>query len=73
MITTARQKWPAATNVRWLLGDVLDSGLALVPSGYDVVTAGASLDHLPLRAGLGRFRQLLRPGGTLTDVRTTAR
>ena len=55
-------------GVRWLLGDVLDPGLAVDPAAYDVVTAVASLHHLPLRPGLRRLAELVRPGGVLVVV-----
>ena len=35
---------------------------------YDVITAIASLHHLPLDQGLGRLADLVRPGGQLTVV-----
>ncbi|MFD4640503.1 class I SAM-dependent methyltransferase [Lentzea sp. NPDC058436] len=56
----------SATNsrVRWIRGDVLTHDLGR----YDVVTAEASLHHLPLREGLGRLAELTAPGGTLVVV-----
>jgi threonine dehydrogenase-like Zn-dependent dehydrogenase len=50
--------------VRWVHGDVLTHDLGR----YDVVTAEASLHHLPLRAGLARLAALTRPGGRLVVV-----
>lgn len=50
-------------NVAWLVGDVMQQ--ALEPASYDVVTAIASLHHLPLDAGLDRLATLVRPGGVL--------
>ncbi|MGW6446956.1 class I SAM-dependent methyltransferase [Lentzea sp. NPDC055074] len=56
----------AATSdeVRWVHGDVLTHDLGR----YDVVTAEASLHHLPLREGLTRLAELTRPGGRLIVV-----
>jgi SAM-dependent methyltransferase len=45
----------------------LDDGqaLALPPGGYDAITVGAALEHVPLRETLARLQGLLRPGGLL--------
>ncbi|MDX3663793.1 class I SAM-dependent methyltransferase [Streptomyces sp. ID05-26A] len=51
-------------EVRWIHGDVLTHDLGR----YDVVTAEASLHHLPLREGLTRLSELTRPGGLLVVV-----
>ncbi|SDP63448.1 class I SAM-dependent methyltransferase [Lentzea jiangxiensis] len=51
-------------RVRWIHGDVLTHDL----ERYDVVTAEASLHHLPLREGLARLAALTKPGGTLVVV-----
>lgn len=56
----------ATGRARWLVGDVLTTDLH--PEGYDLVTALSSLHHLPLRAGLTRLADLVRPGGTLAVV-----
>lgn len=56
----------ATGRARWLVGDVLTTELH--PDGYDLVTALSSLHHLPLRAGLTRLAELVRPGGTLAVV-----
>lgn len=56
----------ATGPARWLVGDILT--VELNPAGYDVVTALSSLHHLPLRAGLARLAELVRPGGTLAVV-----
>lgn len=66
MIDLARGR--AASNVRWLLGDVLDESLPLDPRGYDLVTSVSSLHHLPLWPGLCRLAGLVRPGGLLAVV-----
>ncbi|GHH52648.1 class I SAM-dependent methyltransferase [Lentzea cavernae] len=51
-------------GVRWIHGDVFTHDLGR----YDVVTAEASLHHLPLREGLTRLAGLVGPGGTLVVV-----
>src|SRR5262249_10823368 len=45
----------------------LDDGRPLVPppGGYDAITVGAALEHVPLQATLGGLHRLLRPGGWL--------
>ena len=48
------------------LGDVLAYEFA--ESSFDCIVAVASLHHLPLRAALIRFRDLLRSGGSLAVV-----
>ncbi len=59
-------EWASATSDRitWIHGDVLTHDLGR----YDVVTAEASLHHLPLREGLTRLAELTRPGGTLIVI-----
>jgi SAM-dependent methyltransferase len=68
MIALARARWPGASNVRWLHGDILDPELPLTSAGYDAVTALSSLHHVDLRAGLARLASLVRPGGVLAVV-----
>ncbi|MFS8100112.1 class I SAM-dependent methyltransferase [Lentzea alba] len=51
-------------RVRWIHGDVLTCELGR----YDVVTAEASLHHLPLREGLTRLAGLTKPGGLLIII-----
>jgi len=51
-------------RIRWIHGDVLTHDLGR----YDVVTAEASLHHLPLREGLTRLAELTKPGGTLIVI-----
>lgn len=51
-------------KIRWIHGDVLTHDL----DRYDVVTAEASLHHLPLREGLSRLAELTKPGGLLVVV-----
>jgi len=61
MIERARA---GSDRVNWIHGDVLTHDLGR----YDVVTAEASLHHLPLREGLSRLAALTRPGGTLIVI-----
>jgi SAM-dependent methyltransferase len=68
MIALARARWPAASNVRWLHGDILDPELPVAPAGYDTVTALSSLHHADLHACLARLASLVRPGGVLAVV-----
>lgn len=51
-------------RIEWIHGDVLTHDLGR----YDVVTAEASLHHLPLREGLTRLAELTKPGGTLIVI-----
>ncbi len=64
MIERATER--VTVRARWMVGDVLTTELH--PDGYDLVTALSSLHHLPLRAGLTRLAELVRPGGTLAVV-----
>lgn len=61
MIERARA---GSDRVNWIHGDVLSHDLAR----YDVVTAEASLHHLPLHAGLTRLAGLTKPGGLLIVI-----
>lgn len=63
MIAAAPAASPHVDNVNWIEGDVL--ALDLTPASYDAVTAIASLHHMPLDAALGRFAELVRPGGVV--------
>lgn len=51
-------------RIKWINGDVLTHDLGR----YDVVTAEASLHHLPLREGLTRLGELTKPGGLLIVI-----
>ncbi|HWJ62093.1 MAG TPA: class I SAM-dependent methyltransferase [Acidimicrobiales bacterium] len=53
-------------NVTLIQADVLTAELPL--GGFDLVTAVASLHHLPLDHGLARLAELVAPGGTLVVV-----
>jgi ubiquinone/menaquinone biosynthesis C-methylase UbiE len=48
-------------DVRLLRADVLDAELPESESAFDLVTAVASLHHLPLPPGLARLAELVRP------------
>jgi SAM-dependent methyltransferase len=63
MIAYAAASTPPPDNITWINGDVLT--LDLRPHAYDVVTAIASLHHMPLDRGLARLAELTRPGGVL--------
>jgi SAM-dependent methyltransferase len=63
IIAHARAVAPHRPNIAWIQGDALS--LELANGTYDVVTAIASLHHMPLEAGLQRFAELARPGGHL--------
>jgi SAM-dependent methyltransferase len=54
-------------RLRLLQGELFGEGLVEQLGGrrFDLVTAHAVLDLLPLRRALGRIRELLRPGGWL--------
>ncbi|WP_405163962.1 class I SAM-dependent methyltransferase [Nocardia sp. NBC_01499] len=52
-----------APDVTFEHGDFLD-----LPGTFDVVTAVATLHHVPLKDGLTALRRLVAPGGTLAVV-----
>ncbi|MFI6100389.1 class I SAM-dependent methyltransferase [Lentzea sp. NPDC051213] len=64
MIERASATSATSDRIKWIHGDVLTHDLGR----YDVVTAEASLHHLPLREGLTRLAELTKPGGTLIVV-----
>ena len=51
-------------RITWIHGDVPTHDLGR----HDLVTAEASLHHLPLREGLTRLAELTKPGGTLIII-----
>jgi SAM-dependent methyltransferase len=63
MIAQANAASPQPPNIRWVEGDAL--ALALDPERYEVITAIASVHHMPLDDALRRFRHLLCPGGVV--------
>ena len=68
MITAAQRRCADSSNVRWLVGNVLDRDLPLLEGGHHAVVAVSSLHHLPLDDGLSRLTELVRPGGVLAVV-----
>lgn len=65
-LASAERRLAGTGNVTLLRGDVLTA--ALPSASYDLVAAVASLHHLPLRPGLARLGDLVRPGGCLVVV-----
>lgn len=63
MIAQAAADGPQPDNLAWVQADILT--LDLPPGGYDVVSAIASLHHMPLEPALARLSGLVRPGGLL--------
>jgi SAM-dependent methyltransferase len=63
MIAQAEAASPQPPNIRWIEADALAP--ALDPERYEVITAIASVHHMPLDDALRRFRDLLKPGGVL--------
>jgi len=56
----------ASSNLRYVHGDVMSH--AFDEESFDLVASIAALHHLPLEPALGRFKALLRPGGTLAVI-----
>jgi len=54
------------SRVTLVEGDVMTHPFAA--HSFDLITAVATLHHLPLRPALTRFRNLLRPGGVLAII-----
>jgi ubiquinone/menaquinone biosynthesis C-methylase UbiE len=63
MIAQAAVSGSQPDNLAWVQGDILS--LDLPTGGYDVVSAIASLHHMPLGPALARLSELVRPGGML--------
>jgi 2-polyprenyl-3-methyl-5-hydroxy-6-metoxy-1,4-benzoquinol methylase len=53
-------------RIAFLEGDVVTE--AFSANSFDLITAVATLHHLPLRPALERFRDLLKPGGVLAFI-----
>jgi SAM-dependent methyltransferase len=66
-LTRAQHRLRDQSNTRLIVGDAL-TDTALDPLSFDVITCVATLHHMPLPDALSRFRQLLRPNGTLLVV-----
>jgi SAM-dependent methyltransferase len=58
--------WTSATNVRFVLGDVLEHPAPI--SGYDAVVSVAMVHHLDLGTALARLDELTVPGGTVVVI-----
>jgi SAM-dependent methyltransferase len=65
-LAAAASRLTRVDNVMLLQADVFTADLP--DAGFDLVTAVASLHHLPLRTGLTRLATLVRPGGRLVVV-----
>ena len=57
---------PEEARVHYVEGDVLTAPFAA--ASFDFISAVAALHHLPMRPALMRFRDLLRPGGTIAVI-----
>jgi SAM-dependent methyltransferase len=53
-------------RIEWVQGDLLD--VPLEPESFDAVVSVAALHHMDAGRALGRFAQLVRPGGTVVVV-----
>ena len=62
-VAKARERCADLPNVTVSRADLLSSGLE--PGSYDVVTALASLHHMPYAEAVGALKELLAPGGRL--------
>jgi SAM-dependent methyltransferase len=56
----------AEGRITYVEGDVMTSPFC--DQSFDLISAVATLHHLPLEAALARFRDLLRPGGVLVVI-----
>lgn len=65
-LSLARASSEPEARIQYIEGDVMT--YPFPAASFDFVTAVASLHHLPLRAALARFRDLLKPGGTLAVI-----
>jgi 2-polyprenyl-3-methyl-5-hydroxy-6-metoxy-1,4-benzoquinol methylase len=62
----ARAREQSTGGIQYVVADVMDADL---PEGaFDVVASVATLHHLDLEAGLGRFSALVAPGGVVLVV-----
>jgi len=62
----AKNAWATESRITFVEGDVMTYPFAA--ESFDVVTAVATLHHLPLAPALRRFRDLLKPGGVLVII-----
>ncbi len=65
-IERARRDPRATDRAEFICGDVFTSDLQT--ASFDLVAASAVLHHIDARGGLGRMRQLVRPGGRVVVV-----
>jgi 2-polyprenyl-3-methyl-5-hydroxy-6-metoxy-1,4-benzoquinol methylase len=65
-IARCRSAADSAPRLAFIEGDVMN--YAFPVASFDLITAVASLHHLPLRPALARFQKLLRPGGVLAVI-----
>jgi ubiquinone/menaquinone biosynthesis C-methylase UbiE len=62
----ARVMTPSESRVVFVAGDVMTQPFA--GNSFDLITAVATLHHLPLRPALERCRDLLKPGGVIAII-----
>lgn len=66
VLSLARSSSEPEARIQYIEGDVMT--YPFPTASFDFVTAVAALHHLSLRPGLARFRDLLKPGGTLAVI-----
>jgi len=66
ILALARAAGQLEERVAFIEGDAMT--YAFPDGNFDLITAVASLHHLPLRPALRRFGELLRPGGVLAVI-----
>jgi SAM-dependent methyltransferase len=66
VLLRAKASQPADARIAFLRGDVMTYPFG--DSSFDLISAVATLHHLPLRPALMRFRALLKPRGMLAIV-----
>jgi len=65
-LASAKVAGHSENSITFIEGDVMTH--ALPDAGFDLITAVATLHHLPLTLALARFQKLLGPGGTLVVI-----
>lgn len=65
-LARAQAACSAETRITFVEGDVMT--YPFPSDSFDLITVVATLHHLPLRASLARFRNLLRSGGVLAII-----
>jgi|HubBroStandDraft_5_1064220.scaffolds.fasta_scaffold127218_2 SAM-dependent methyltransferase len=66
ILSLARSLTQPESRIQFIEGDVMT--YPFVPASFDFISAVATLHHLQLRPALARFRDLLKPGGTLAVI-----